>query len=45
VARRLSLYRLDRAGVEGLRAYFDRFWREALIAFKDAAEIGKEDQP
>jgi DNA-binding transcriptional ArsR family regulator len=34
------LYRIDPAGVEGMRAYFDRFWDNALAAFKVAAEQG-----
>ena len=32
------LYRLDPAGLEGLRAYFESFWTDALAAFKEAAE-------
>jgi DNA-binding transcriptional ArsR family regulator len=32
------VYALDRAGLEALRAYFDRFWGEALDAFRRAAE-------
>ena len=32
------LYELNPAGVEALRAYFDRFWTHALVAFKKAAE-------
>src|SRR4051812_48621848 len=32
------LYRLDPAGLGALRAYLDRFWNQALTAFKDAAE-------
>jgi DNA-binding transcriptional ArsR family regulator len=32
------LYSVDPAGVDGLRSYFDRFWNEALAAFKQAAE-------
>ena len=32
------LYELNPAGVEALRAYFDRFWTHALTAFKKAAE-------
>ena len=35
------LYSLDPAGIEGLRAYFDLFWTQALAAFKEAVE--KED--
>jgi DNA-binding transcriptional ArsR family regulator len=37
------LYRLDPDGVAGLRAYFDRFWAQALSAFKAAAERPEED--
>jgi DNA-binding transcriptional ArsR family regulator len=32
------VYRVDPEGVEGLRAYLDRFWNRALTAFKDVAE-------
>jgi len=32
------IYRLDPAGVAAMRAYFDRFWDQALAAFKAAAE-------
>jgi DNA-binding transcriptional ArsR family regulator len=32
------IYELNPAGVEALRAYFDRFWDHALMAFKRAAE-------
>src|SRR3954451_408271 len=32
------IYRIDPAGVGALRAYFDRFWTQALDAFKTAAE-------
>jgi DNA-binding transcriptional ArsR family regulator len=32
------LYRIDPDGVGALRAYFDRFWNQALTAFKAAAE-------
>ncbi len=39
------LYQLDPAGVGALRAYFDRFWTRALMAFKDAVEqTQKEEQ-
>ncbi len=31
-------YSLNGDGLEELRAYFDRFWDEALAAFKEAAE-------
>jgi DNA-binding transcriptional ArsR family regulator len=32
------LYAVDPAGIDALRAYFDRFWTQALAAFKKAAE-------
>src|SRR5262249_5313919 len=32
------LYAVDPVGVDALRAYFDRFWSQALAAFKRAAE-------
>ena len=32
------LYQVNPAGVEMLRAYFDRFWTDALASFKQAAE-------
>ena len=32
------LYRVDPTGVAGLRAYFDRFWDEALAAYQAAAQ-------
>src|SRR5438876_5311097 len=32
------LYAVDPAGVEALRTYFDRFWTQALAAFKRAVE-------
>jgi DNA-binding transcriptional ArsR family regulator len=32
------IYELNPGGVEALRAYFDRFWDHALVAFKRAAE-------
>jgi DNA-binding transcriptional ArsR family regulator len=32
------LYQLDPAGLEALRAYLDDLWRQALAAFRDAAE-------
>ena len=37
------LYRIDPAGIEGLRGYFDRFWDHALAAFKAAAEQPEPD--
>ena len=32
------LYRVNPDGVDGMRAYLDRFWTDALAAFADAAE-------
>ena len=32
------IYALNPAGVNALRAYFDRFWTQAHAAFKNAAE-------
>jgi len=32
------LYAVDPAGVDALRTYFDRFWTQALAAFKRVAE-------
>jgi DNA-binding transcriptional ArsR family regulator len=32
------VYTVDRRGIESLRRWFDQFWEEALLAFKDAAE-------
>src|SRR3954468_23355048 len=37
------LYSVDLYGVEALRAYFDRFWTQALQAFKAAAEHDPEE--
>lgn len=39
------LYELNPAGVEALRAYFDRFWDHALAAYKRAAEARGAGQP
>ena len=38
------LYRIEPAGLEELREYFDRFWDEALEAFKEAAEREQEEE-
>jgi DNA-binding transcriptional ArsR family regulator len=32
------IYRLDPMGVGALRAYFDRFWKQSLDAYKAVAE-------
>lgn len=37
------VYRLDTAGLEILRAYFESFWERSLAAFKGAAE--QADRP
>ena len=37
------LYELNPAGIEALRAYFDRFWDHALTAYKRAAEARAAD--
>jgi DNA-binding transcriptional ArsR family regulator len=34
------LYSLDPRGLDGLRAYFERFWDHKLRAYKTAAEQG-----
>jgi DNA-binding transcriptional ArsR family regulator len=39
------LYSLDPRGLEEVRAYFDRFWNQALRSFKTAAEQGQEEIP
>jgi DNA-binding transcriptional ArsR family regulator len=37
------LYSLDPRGLEEVRAYFDRFWNQALRSFKTAAEQAQEE--
>jgi DNA-binding transcriptional ArsR family regulator len=37
------IYQLDPDGVGALRAYLDRFWSQALTAFKAAVEQGDEE--
>ncbi len=40
------LYRIDRRGVDDVRAYFDRFWDDVLAAYAAAADerpAGKEE--
>jgi DNA-binding transcriptional ArsR family regulator len=39
------IYQLDPDGVDALRAYLDRFWNQALAAFKAAAEEGQKEDP
>jgi DNA-binding transcriptional ArsR family regulator len=38
------IYRVDPAGVDLVRRYFDQFWSRSLAAFKDAVERG-DDEP
>jgi DNA-binding transcriptional ArsR family regulator len=38
------LYELDPAGLESLRDYFDRFWTDALGAFRSAVEAKPEEE-
>jgi len=38
------LYQLNPEGVQALRQYFDRFWDQALTAFKRAVEQGNEEE-
>jgi DNA-binding transcriptional ArsR family regulator len=38
------LYQLNPDGVAALRAYFDRFWNRALLAFKEAVEQSHEEE-
>jgi DNA-binding transcriptional ArsR family regulator len=38
------LYEVDPDGVAALRNYFDRFWNDALAAFKRAAEHADADE-
>jgi DNA-binding transcriptional ArsR family regulator len=35
------VYRVEQRGVELMRKYLDRFWDQALAAFKEAAEGGE----
>lgn len=37
------IYAADPSGIAQLRASVERFWRDALVAFKDAAEDGGEE--
>ena len=38
------LYRVDPTGLGELRAYFERFWDDALASFKAAAEAEGDDE-
>jgi DNA-binding transcriptional ArsR family regulator len=39
------LYAVDKQGLDALRGWLDRFWGEALAAFKEAAEREAERKP
>jgi len=39
------IYRLDPAGIAAMRDQLDRFWNQALVAFKDAVEQPTEEKP
>jgi DNA-binding transcriptional ArsR family regulator len=39
---RTRVYEIDAAGLQAIREYFDRFWGDALDAFKQAVEQGSE---
>jgi hypothetical protein len=39
------LYAVDKQGLDALRSWLDRFWGEALAAFKEAAEREAERKP
>ncbi len=38
-------YRLDSAGLEILRCYFDAFWERSLAVFKEAVEQASRAEP
>ena len=37
------LYAVDPKGIEAIQDYFERFWDQALAAFKEAAERSNEE--
>jgi DNA-binding transcriptional ArsR family regulator len=39
-----NYYEVDRAGLEAVRKYLDRFWDRALDAFKKAAEEAEQEK-
>ncbi len=39
------LYQLNPEGIDAIRDYFDRFWNQALTAFKVAVERDQEGTP
>ena len=40
-----NYYSVNGDGLIDLREYFEKFWDEALAAFKEAAEKGAKDEP
>ena len=40
-----NYYSVNGDGLIDLREYFEKFWDEALAAFKEAAENGAKDEP
>jgi DNA-binding transcriptional ArsR family regulator len=38
------LYQLNPDGISALRAHFEEFWNQALVAFQSAVEEATEDQ-
>jgi DNA-binding transcriptional ArsR family regulator len=40
-----NFYSVDADALAELREYFENFWEEALVAFKEAAEKGATDEP
>lgn len=41
------VYAVDRRGIQSLQKWFDQFWNDTLLAFKDAAEqeASREGKP
>ena len=39
------VYRVDPAGVAPVRAYLDRFWKKAMVAFAQYAEEQEDQSP
>ena len=38
------IYAVDRSGLDAVRDYFERFWRDSLAAFATAAEQSYEEE-
>jgi DNA-binding transcriptional ArsR family regulator len=45
VAGTRRIYQVDPEGVAAVRAYFDRFWNQALAQFKAAVENPGREEP